>query len=70
LPKTPPGGFVVRDNVGQQFESNFALQVLVAGAVHDPHAALADPLEKAVMTKDLTECWFRRHFSRLGGKGR
>src|SRR3954468_23340861 len=40
--------------------------MLVACAVHDPHAALADPLQKAVMTKDLDECWFRRHFSRLG----
>src|SRR2546430_17541219 len=40
--------------------------MLVACAVHDRHAALADPLQKAVMTKDLDECWFRRHFSRLG----
>src|SRR3954451_7648707 len=40
--------------------------MLVARAVHDPHAALADPLQKAVMTKDFDECWFRRHFSRLG----
>jgi hypothetical protein len=39
--------------------------MLVAGAVHDSHAALADPLEKAVMTKDFDKCWFRRHFSRF-----
>jgi hypothetical protein len=61
--ETAAGGLVLHYIGGQELKRNFALQVLVVGAVHNSHATFANALEQAVVAEDAARNGLGGHTS-------